>query len=119
MKKILALLLAACLLLSLTPALAIQFDVNESTFESFEEVLENGCANMAAIRGGNWGINDPLIEYPLGTTWIYRSANRWSNATAGYRKNTVIGVYTAQKFESNDEALAFLKEHHTESPQLE
>ncbi len=110
MKKILALLLAACLLLSLTPALAIQFDVNDSTFESFEEVLENGCANMAAIRGGNWGINDPLIEYPLGTTWIYRSANRWSNATAGYRKNTVIGVYTGQKFESNDDALAFLKD---------
>ena len=110
MKKLLALLLAACLLLSLTPALAIQFDENESTFESFEEVCENGPANMTAIRGGTWAVNDPLKEYPAGTTWIYRSANRWSSATAGYRKNTVIGVYTAQKFASKDEALAFLKD---------
>ena len=110
MKKILALLLVLCLGLSLTPALAIQFDVNDSTFESFEEVLENGAANMAAIRGGNWAVNLPLEEYPLGTTWIYRSANRWSSATAGYRKNTVIGVYTAQRFESKDDALAFLKD---------
>ena len=108
MKKILALLLVLVMALSLTPAFAIQFDENGSTFETFEEVCENGPANMKAIRGGNWAINDPLLEYPNGTTWIYRSANRWSNATAGYRKNTVIGVYTAQKFESKDDALAFL-----------
>ena len=108
MKKILALLLAACLMLSLTPALAIQFDVNESTFETFEEVCENAAANLTAIVGGNWGINDPLLEYPMGTTWIYRSANRWSSSTAGYRKNTVISVYTAQKFETKEDALAFL-----------
>ena len=110
MKKLLVLLLALSLCLPCVSGLAIQFADNPSTFETLEEALVNGPAAMTAERGGNWVADPCLAEYPAGTTYIYRSAARWSSSTAGYRKNTVIGVYTAQKFESKDAALAFLKE---------
>ena len=108
MKKILALLLALIMVLSLTPALAVQFSTNEATFETFEEACENGPAAMEAERGSKYFVDLPLAEYPAGTTYIYRSAGRWSSTTAGRRKNTVISVYTAEKFESKDAAKAYL-----------
>lgn len=111
MKRFLVLLTVLALCLGMSQAMAqVQFSDNPSSFETFEEACENGPAAMAAELGGAY-VSDPcLAEYPAGTTYIYRSAARWSATSAGYRKNTVLQVYTDKKFESKDAALAYLKE---------
>lgn len=111
MKRFLVLLTVLALCLGMSQAMAqVQFSDNPSSFETFEEACENGPAAMAAELGGAY-VSDPcLAEYPADTTYIYRSAARWSATSAGYRKNTVLQVYTDKKFESKDAALAYLKE---------
>ena len=111
MKRFLVLLTVLALCLGMSQAMAqVQFSDNPSSFETFEEACEKGPAAMAAELGGAY-VSDPcLAEYPAGTTYIYRSAARWSATSAGYRKNTVLQVYTDKKFESKDAALAYLKE---------
>ena len=111
MKRFLVLLTVLALCLGISQAMAqVQFSDNPSSFETFEEACVNGPAAMAAELGGAY-VSDPcLAEYPAGTTYIYRSAARWSATSAGYRKNTVLQVYTDKKFESKDAALAYLKE---------
>ena len=111
MKRFLVLLTVLALCLGMSQAMAqVQFSDNPSSFETFEEACVNGPAAMAAELGGAY-VSDPcLAEYPAGTTYIYRSAARWSATSAGYRKNTVLQVYTDKKFESKDAALAYLKE---------
>ena len=64
---------------------------------------------MSAELGSSY-VSDPcLAEYPAGTTYIYRSAARWSATSAGYRKNTVLQVYTDTKFENKEAAKAYLE----------
>ena len=64
---------------------------------------------MTEELGGAYCSDPCLAEYPAGTTYIYRSSARWSATSAGYRKNTVLQVYTDKKFESKDEALSYLQ----------
>ncbi len=112
MRKILSLLLVLCLLLSVTltasAATYETYDENPSTFETFEEALVNGPEFMHELLGGNYANNPCLADYHEGTTYVYRSANRFSSASAGYRKNTTILVYTDQKFELKEDALAYI-----------
>ena len=110
MKKLLSTALIVCLCLSLVlPTALAKYSENKSSFETFEEACVNGPIAMAEEYGGNYYNNACLADYPEGTTWIYRSAGRWSSSNAGYRKNTVLQVYTEQKFETKDDALAFLQ----------
>lgn len=96
-------------LMAVTCFAQVQFSDNESSFETFEEACENGPKAMAEELGGDF-ISDPcLTDYPAGTTCIYRSADRWSATSAGYRKNTVLQVYTDKKFSDKAEAEEYLK----------
>ncbi len=110
MKKLLCITTILCLCLTMGTCYAqVQFSSNPSTFETFEEATMNGPAAMSAELGGSY-ISDPcLAEYPVGTTYIYRSAARWSASSAGYRKNTVLQVYTDTKFETKDDAKGYLQ----------
>ncbi len=110
MKKLLCILAILTLCLASAPGYAqVQFSSNPSTFETFEEAVVNGPLAMSAELGGAY-ISDPcLAGYPAGTTYIYRSAARWSASSAGYRKNTVLQVYTDTKFETKEAAQAYLQ----------
>ena len=110
MKKLLCLVLVFCLCITANISLAqVQFSSNPSTFETFEEACINGHVAMSAELGSSY-VSDPcLAEYPAGTTYIYRSAARWSATSAGYRKNTVLQVYTDTKFENKEAAKAYLE----------
>ena len=111
MKKLFCLLMIVCFCLGAWTGLAqVQFSDNPSTFETFEEACVNGPAAMSAELGSAYCSDPCLAEYPVGTTYIYRSAARWSATSAGYRKNTVLQVYTDKKFENKDAAQAYLKE---------
>ena len=111
MKKLLC--LALCLALSVTSlASALNYSPyldNPSTFETLEEALANGPAFLTETFGGAYCNNPCLADYPQGTTWVYRSAARWTSGSAGYRKNTTILVYTDEKFADKDAALNYLK----------
>ena len=113
MKHFLSLLLVLCLALSVMPLASAAtyetYDVNPSTFETFEEACVNGPAFLQELFGGNYCVNPCLADYHEGTTFIYRSANRFSSASAGYRKNTPILVYVDQKFESKEDAKAYIE----------
>ena len=87
----------------------VQFSDNPSTFETFEEACVNGPEAMAAELGGAYCSDPCLKEYPAGTTYVYRSSARWSASSAGYRKNTVLSVYTDEKFETKEAAKAYLQ----------
>ena len=113
MKRFLSLMLILSLALSVTLAAGAEtyktYDENPSTFETFEEALVNGPEFMHELFGGNYCNNPCLADYHEGTTYVYRSANRFSSASAGYRKNTTILVYTDQQFEVKEDALAYIK----------
>lgn len=110
MKKLLCSLVILCLCMTAASCLAqVQFSDNPSTFETFEEACVNGPIAMSAELGGNFCSDPCLAGYPAGTTYIYRSAGRWSATSAGYRKNTVLQVYTDTKFENKEAAQAYLK----------
>lgn len=109
-KKLFGITLALALYtMSATAFAQVQFSSNESSFETFEEACVNGPAAMAEELGGAY-ISDPCLEeYPAETTYIYRSSARWSATSAGYRKNTVLQVYTDEKFESKEAAQGYLE----------
>ena len=110
MKKLFGMLVVVCLCLTAVAAFAqVQFSDNPATFETFAEASVNGPVAMAAELGGTYGSDPCLAEYPEGTTYIYRSPARWSATSAGYRKNTVLQVYTDTKFESKEDAQAYLQ----------
>lgn len=110
MKKLLGTLVALCLCLTALTAFAqVQFSDNPSTFATFEEARVNGPLEMTAELGSTYGSDPCLAEYPAGTTYIYRSAARWSATSAGYRKNTVLQVYTDTKFDTKEAAQAYLQ----------
>ena len=82
---------------------------NEASFETLEEARLNGPALLAKLTGRTY-VPDPALDtYPVGTTFVYRSARMFTNLSAATRMNTNILVYTDKSFESKDEALAFLK----------
>lgn len=78
------------------------------TFETMEEVHENGPALFSPIYNKEF-VMDPAMEtYPVGTTYVYR-ANTYTGLTAGYRMNTNILVYTDEEIADKDAALAYLQ----------
>lgn len=80
----------------------------EPTFETMEEVHENGPALFGPIYNKEF-VTDPAMEtYPAGTTYVYR-ANTYTGLTAGYRMNTNILVYTDEEIAGKDAALAYLQ----------
>jgi poly(3-hydroxybutyrate) depolymerase len=105
---------------------------NKATFETLEEAHRNAPAVVRTYYQG--GITLPgrgpgvpgappggpaprprvyaghpvLDNYPKGTTFVYRSPNMYGGRAAA-RMNTNLIVYVERRFESKDEALAFLK----------
>ncbi len=82
---------------------------NEASFETLEEARLNGPAVLAKLTGRAY-VPDPALDtYPVGATFVYRSARMFTSLSAASRMNTNILVYTDKSFKSKDEALAFLK----------
>ncbi len=113
MKRFLSIALALILMLGAVPALALNYSGNwgnEATFETYAEVRENGPANMKALNPNGNYIAHPAMNGMNGdTTYVYRSANYYGR-TAAVRINTNIVVYTGEKFETKDDAFAYLKD---------
>lgn len=79
----------------------------EPTFETMEEVHENGPALFSPIYNKEF-VTDPAMEsYTAGTTYVYR-ANTYTGLTAGYRMNTNILVYTDEPIADKGAALTYL-----------
>lgn len=107
----------ACLLFVLvslfsTSASALSYQQhfnNEASFETLEEARLNGPVLLAKLTGRTYAPDPALATYPVGTTFVYRSARMFTNMSAATRMNTNILLYTDKSFASKDEALAFLK----------
>ena len=113
MKKLTCLMLSLMMCLYCVNAFALnhqQFSENDSTFETFGEACVNGPAWLSETFGKPYTVNPCLAQYPEGTTYIYRSVNRWSPASAGFRKNTTILVYSDAAFDGKDAALNYLND---------
>ena len=80
----------------------------EPTFETMEEVHENGPALFSPIYNKEFVTDPAMVSYPVGTTYVYR-ANTYTGLTAGYRMNTNILVYADAEIAGKDAALAYLK----------
>ena len=107
--------LAAALLCGLSAGAAEipkyeQHLANEASFETLEEAHLNGVTELNALTGKEYMPDPALDTYTAGTTYVYRSAGTYTNASAAYRMNTNILVYTDKAFESKDNALDYLKE---------
>ena len=93
MKKFLAILLAALLMLSAVPALALNYSGdwgNDATFETYTEVRENGPAEMKELNPNGNYIAHPAMDGMNGDcVYVYRSANYYGR-TAAVRINTNI-----------------------------
>lgn len=87
-----------------------QHFANEATFETLEEAHQNGSAELNALTGKDYMPDPALDTYTAGTTYVYRSAGIFTNASAAYRMNTNVLVYSDQTFESKEHALDYLKE---------
>ena len=113
MKKLLCLLLSLLMVMSAIPAFAAEYQqhlANEATFASLEDARAAESDEMAALTGRAY-MPDPALEtYPEGTTWVYRSAGIYTPLSAAPRMNTNILVYVDKTFESDDDALAFIKD---------
>ena len=114
MKKLLSLLLALAMLLSVTNAFALGYtgrQGNEATFETLEEARANGPAAVQDLEtnAGKTFVSSPALDgYPEGT-YVYRSANLYGGR-ASARQNTNIVVYADVNFESKEEAKAYLED---------
>ena len=113
MKKLACFLLTLALLCTCCSALALNYQShfeNEATFETMEEARVNGPIWLAETTGRVY-VGDPCMDdYPEGTTFVYRSPRMYTALTAAVRMNTTIFVYTDQKFDSKDEAKAYLED---------
>ena len=112
MKKLLCLVLAlVCALTS--SAMALNYTMlldNEATFESMEEARENGPKFFNELTGRDSYGPDPAMDgYPEGTSWVYRSAKMYTNASAAPRMSTTILVYTDADIEAKEDALAYIQ----------
>lgn len=112
MKRLLCLVLVLLLALC-SSALALNYTMtldNEATFETMEEARVNGPAFFNALAGRETYGPDPCMDgYPEGTTWVYRSPNMYTNASAAPRMSTTILVYTDAAIESKEAALAYIQ----------
>ena len=112
MKKLLCLVLVLTLALS-SSAMALNYTMrleNEATFETMEEVQVNGPAFFNELTGrDSYGPDAAMEGYPEGTTWVYRSPNMYTYASAATRMATTILVYTDAEIPSKDDALAYIK----------
>ena len=79
-----------------------QHFANEATFETLEEAHQNGSAELNALTGKDYMPDPALDTYTAGTTYVYRSAGIFTNASAAYRMNTNVLVYSDQTFESKE-----------------
>ena len=80
-KTIVSLVLVVCLLLSVSGAYALNYNMyleNEATFETLEEARANESASLSALTGRNYMPDPALDDYPEGTTWVYRSAKMYT-----------------------------------------
>ena len=112
MKRILSVILALALLMSVVPALALNYSGdwgNEATFETYAEVRANGPTEMKELNpNGNYIAHPAMDGMPGETTYVYRSANYYGK-TAAVRINTNIVVYTGESFEAKADAYAYLE----------
>ena len=101
MKKLLCLLLALVLALSVSTALAAPYQqhlANEATFDSLENARAKESDEMAALTGRAYMPDPALDTYPEGTTWVYRSAGIYTPLSAAPRMNTNFLVYVDKEF---------------------
>ena len=114
MKKLLCVILALMMTLSVSSSLALGFTGetgNASTFETLEEAHANSAEEVNAIStnvNSKFVPHPILAGYPEGSTWVYRSANIYGGQAAA-RLNTNIFVYTDEKFETKEDARAYLE----------
>ncbi len=112
MKKLIACLLTAALLLSCCSALALDYKAtlgNEATMETYTEARQNAPAAMEAATGKAYVPHPAMEDFPGDTAYIYRSPDMYG-INAAVRINTTILVYTDKSFEIKDEAKAYLDE---------
>jgi hypothetical protein len=64
----------------------------EASFETIEEARINGPALLAKLTGRTYAPDPPLDAYPVGTTFVYRSAKMFTSMSAASRMNTNILV---------------------------
>lgn len=105
---------------------------NKATFETLEEAHQNAPAVVRSYYQGGMSlpgrgpggpgapagapaprprvyVGHPVLDnYPKGTTFVYRSPNMYGGRAAA-RMNTNLIVYVERRFESKEEAFAFLK----------
>ncbi len=111
-KKLLACLLCLLILCSAVNALGEKYQqhlANNATFETLEEAHAGGPAALAELTGRVYKADPALDTYPAGTTFVYRSAQMYTNLSAALRMNTNILVFVNQHFENKDDAQAYLK----------
>ena len=113
MKKLVCLMMTLVMICISCSALALNYNMhfeNEATFETMEEARENGPKWLSEYSGRTY-VSDPCMdEYPVGTTYVYRSARMYTALSAAVRMNTTIFVYTDASFESKDDALAYIED---------
>ena len=115
MKKLLSLALVLALLLSAVPALALDYNPiqnDEPTFELLEETRVSSPIAVQTLEQNDtktFKSHAVLDGYPEGTTYVYRSANLFGGRAAA-RLNTDILVFCEEKFESKDDAYAYLED---------
>ena len=114
MKRILSVLLALAMLVSVTAALANDYQWgkqgNAATFETLEEARVSSLAAVQTLETNTTKtfISHPVLDgYPENTTYVYRSPNLYGGRAAA-RLNTNIVVFADQSFETKDTALAYL-----------
>ena len=114
MKRFLSLMLCLAMILSVTSALALNYPENmgnPATFETLAEARANGPDGVKDLENnvGATFVSHPVLDgYPEGTTYVYRSANRYGGRAAG-RLNTTILVFADQVFESKLDAKEYLE----------
>ncbi len=84
---------------------------NPATFETLKEVREHAVAVTEKLSGGDRFrqiLNPKLEDYPEGLVYIYRSPDLYGGQTAA-RNNTTFIVFPEKRFETKDEARAYLE----------
>ncbi|MBR6965906.1 MAG: hypothetical protein IKH81_02310 [Clostridia bacterium] len=122
MKKLLSLLLIACLAFTAIPALGEQGPEfytfmnyrnrlgNEATLETLEKADENAPAAISTkynIDTTTYERSDLLENFPKETCWVYRSANIYAGQ-ASARNNTSFLVFAEKHFDGEDDVREYL-----------
>ena len=122
MKKLLSVLLVACLAFTAIPALGEQGPEfytfmnyrnrlgNEATLETLEKADENAPAAIATkynIDTTTYERSDLLENFPKETCWVYRSANIYAGQ-ASARNNTSFLVFAEKHFDGEDDVREYL-----------